>query len=68
MGGLNSYLVFKDGTNFKDYNLMVFRGFLTGLETPVRTDVVMLAESQLESNSKLLYREINRDKIALTYG
>ncbi len=38
-------LVFKDGTNFRDYNLMVFRGFLTGLETPVRTDVVMLVES-----------------------
>ena len=46
--------------------MRTFRGMLRGASLVVDIDVVTCTISQLESNSCLLYQEINRDKIALS--
>lgn len=58
-------LVFDDEIDIDTYEMRVFRGMLSGQEYQVDVDIVMLYESQLESNSCRLYQEINRDKIIL---
>lgn len=58
-------LVFEDGTDMHSYEMRVFRGMLRGESLGLETDVVTCTQSQLESNSCLLYREINRDRITL---
>lgn len=58
-------LVFEDTVDIDSYHMRVFRGMVSGIENPVDTDIVMLYESQLASNSCRLYQEINRDKIIL---
>lgn len=58
-------LVFEDGTDMNSREMRTFRGMLRGASLAVETDVVTCTESQLKSNSCLLYREINRDKIVL---
>lgn len=58
-------LVFVDGTDMSSYEMRVFKEGLRGQSLAVDTDVVTCTESQLNSNSCLLYREINKDKIIL---
>lgn len=58
-------LVFSDEIDMNSYEMRVFRGTLRGESTSVETDVVTCTKSQLESESCLLYKEINRDKIIL---
>lgn len=58
-------LVFKDDVEQNSYEMRVFRGMLRGASLEVEIDVVTCTVSQLESNSCLLYSEINRDKIVL---
>lgn len=59
-------LVFRDDVEMNSREMRTFRGMLRGASLAVETDVVTCTESQLKSNSCLLYREINRDKIVLT--
>ena len=59
-------LVFEDNIEMNSREMRTFRGMLRGASLAVDTDVVTCTISQLESNSCLLYQEINRDKIALS--
>lgn len=59
-------LVFEDGVEMTSREMRTFRGMLRGASLAVDIDVVTCTISQLESNSCLLYQEINRDKIALS--
>lgn len=59
-------LVFKDDIEMNSREMRTFRGMLRGASLAVDIDVVTCTISQLESNSCLLYQEINRDKIILS--
>lgn len=59
-------LVFENNIELNSREMRTFRGMLRGASLEVEVDVVTCNMSQLESNSCLLYQEINRDKIALT--
>lgn len=59
-------LVFEDNVEQNSREMRIFRGMLRGASVEVEIDVVTCTISQLESNSCLLYQEINRDKVLLT--
>lgn len=58
-------MVFPDDTNLRDDKFRIFRWSINDGVSPVYIDTTVLLKSRLESNSKLLHREINRDKIVL---
>ena len=59
-------LVFEDGVEMYSREMRIFRSMLRGTPMLMDADVVTCTVSQLASNSCLLYREINKDKVVLS--